>query len=141
MSQHVTVEKAWGAELIVVNRRLTRGAGYCGKRMTLRAGFRCSLHWHHHKDEVFFVERGRMLVELSQAGIGHLVAHGVIPEYETRVVGPGESVLVPPGTIHRFTGLEDVVFFEFSSPDDPADSFRLEPSGAAPQVVRSEGSP
>lgn len=141
MSAHVVVEKAWGAELIVVNRILGRGAGYCGKRMTLRAGFRCSLHWHHRKDEVFFVESGRMLVELSQPGVGHLVAHGVTPTYETRVVGPGESVLVTPGTIHRFTGLEDVVFFEFSSPDDPADSFRLEPSGPAPSVVRSEGSP
>lgn len=132
MTNHVRVEKAWGEELIVVNRRLGSHGGYCGKRMTLRQGMRCSLHWHFDKDEVFFVESGRMLVELSQPGIGPLLAHGHTAVYETRVVEPGGSVWVPPRTVHRFTGIDDVVFFEFSSPDSPEDSYRIEPSGVAP---------
>lgn len=126
------VGKAWGNETIVVNRRLGKAGGYCGKRMYLLEGMRCSLHWHHRKDEVFFVESGAMLVELSEPGIGHLLDAGYVPKYERRILGPGDSVEVRPGTIHRFTGLAPTVFFEFSTPDDPADSFRLEPSGPAP---------
>lgn len=127
------VPKAWGEERIVVNRLIGRGeAGYCGKIMRLRQGWRCSLHWHARKDEVFHVVSGRMLVELSEPGIAHLIGHGYVPRYTQRIVGPGESVLVSPCTVHRFTGIEDCTFIEFSTPDDPADSHRIETSGRAP---------
>lgn len=125
------VEKAWGHELIIANRTLGRG-GYCGKRMFLRRGYRCSLHWHNRKDEVFFVESGRMMLELSDQADGRLLEHGIRPTYSRRELLPGDTVLILPGRIHRFTGLADTVFFEFSTPDDPEDSHRIEPSGPTP---------
>lgn len=139
MNSPEVVAKQWGEERIVVNRRLGKGEeGYCGKIMVLRDGMRCSLHWHRRKDEVFHVLSGRMIVELSEPGVAHLLEHGIELRTSRCVVGPGESVLVPPCTVHRFTGLGDCTFVEFSTPDDPSDSHRLEPSGPAPRVVRSE---
>jgi hypothetical protein len=41
--------KVWGYEQTIVN------GAYCGKRMFLREGFRCSIHHHRLKDETFYV--------------------------------------------------------------------------------------
>ena len=40
------------------------------------------------------------------------------------MLGPGDRFRVFPGTWHRFTGLEDTVFFEFGSAHDDGDSYR-----------------
>lgn len=130
---HPVTEKVWGSETLIANR------DFCGKVMTLRKGMRCSLHYHRVKDETFLVTRGLVMVELGVPD--HAVAeevlwrrHGGDPAYHTKVVilRPGESIDVPPHTLHRFTGHEDSEFIEFSTHDDPADSIRLEPSGPAP---------
>ncbi len=98
------VEKAWGEEHWIVNR------AYCGKKMILRKGFRCSLHAHREKDEVFYVTRGRVLLELGDG---------------ERVMEPGDHHHVPVGVEHRFWGLEDSEIFEFSSHHEDDDSYRV----------------
>lgn len=98
------VTKVWGEEHWIVNR------AYCGKKMLLRKGFRCSLHLHKEKDEVFYVASGRILLELGDG---------------ERVMGPGDHHHIPQGVEHRFWGLEDAEIFEFSSHHEDDDSYRV----------------
>lgn len=98
------VPKVWGEEHWIVNR------DYCGKKMILRKGFRCSLHLHKDKDEVFYVQSGRIFLEL---GDGY------------RVMGAGDHQHVPRGVEHRFWGLEDAEIFEFSTHHEDDDSYRV----------------
>lgn len=103
------VEKIWGEEHWIVNRE------YCGKKLILRQGFRCSMHYHAKKDEVFYLITGRVLLECDG---------------EARVLEPGDHHHVEPGMPHRFWGLEDSEIIEFSTHHEDEDSFRLETSGA-----------
>lgn len=103
------VPKAWGEEHWIVNERL-----YCGKKMVLRKGQQSSLHYHRLKDETFYVLNGRIRLEL---------------ENETTILEPGAVVRIHPHMTHRFGGLEDSVFFEFSTGHSDEDVYRLEPSG------------
>ena len=99
------VPKVWGEEHWIVNRE------YCGKKLVLKKGYRCSLHLHKDKDEVFYLVSGRVYLELGDAA---------------RVMEPGDHQHVPPGVEHRFWGLEDSEIFEFSSHHEDADSYRVE---------------
>jgi len=108
MQQIKTVPKEWGEERWIVNR------DYCGKLLILRKGFRCSLHHHKLKDETFYVAKGRVLMECGPKKV---------------VMRPGDSILIEPGTKHRFTGLEDSEIFEFSTHHEDSDSYRDELSG------------
>lgn len=108
MQEIKVVPKVWGEERWIVNR------DYCGKLLILKKGFRCSIHYHKAKDETFYVNKGRVLLELD----GNKV-----------IMKPGQAQLVKPSQKHRFTGLEDSEIIEFSSHHDDSDSFRDEPSG------------
>jgi D-lyxose ketol-isomerase len=92
------IPKVWGEEHWIVNRQ------YCGKKLVLRKGFRCSLHFHKQKDEVFYVISGRVLLEHGDG--------------------------IAPGVVHRFWGLEDAEIIEFSTHHEDEDSYRIETSGA-----------
>lgn len=102
------VPKEWGEEQWIVNKE------YCGKRLLLKKNRRCSMHFHKTKDEVFYLEKGKVLLEMDGQ------------EY---VLAPGEFVHVRAGCKHRFTGIEDSVIFEFSTTHDEEDSYRSEYSG------------
>ena len=119
------VEKAWGREIVIVNT-----PEYAGKVMVLKAGFRCSMHYHREKSETFLVTAGRVRLELGPRGQAEYLRNSV--RIERTVLLPGHSVDVPRLTLHRFTGLEDSEFVEFSTHDDPEDSYRSEPSGPVP---------
>jgi quercetin dioxygenase-like cupin family protein len=108
------VRKEWGEEHWIVNRE------YCGKKLLLKKGFRCSIHQHPVKDETFHVESG--LVWLEVAGEG-------------RFLRPGDSFHLPPRTPHRFSGIEDSVIYEFSTHHEDEDCQRDEPSGPIPDDV------
>ena len=98
------VSKAWGEEHWIVNR------SYCGKRMLLRRGFRCSLHFHKKKDEVFFVTRGCVYLELGDG---------------ERLMRAGDHHHIPAGVEHRFWGVEDSEIIEFSTHHEDEDSYRI----------------
>ncbi|MCA9316167.1 MAG: cupin domain-containing protein [Planctomycetes bacterium] len=98
------VPKAWGEEHWIVNRE------YCGKKMILKQGYRCSMHFHKDKDEVFYVVSGRILLELGDGG---------------RVMGPGDHHHIPVGVEHRFWGIEDAEIMEFSTHHRDEDSYRV----------------
>lgn len=99
------VQKVWGEEKWVVNR------DYCGKLLRVMKGFRCSLHHHKNKDETFYINEGRVLLELGEEGM---------------VMNKGDAILVKPNQDHRFTGLTDAEIIEFSTHHDDSDSYRQE---------------
>jgi mannose-6-phosphate isomerase len=107
-TQTHVVPKSWGEEHWIVNKE------YCGKKLIIKKGHRCSLHYHKQKDEVFYVTSGRMLLELAG---------------EEMVLEPGDHRHVAPGTLHRMTGLTDVELIEFSTHHEDADSYRVEVGG------------
>ena len=105
------VEKVWGEEHWIVNRE------YCGKKLLLKKGFRCSIHQHPIKDETFFLESGLVYLEV---------------EGEGRFLRPGDTVHLPPCTPHRFSGIEESVILEFSTRHEDEDCVRDAPSGPIP---------
>jgi quercetin dioxygenase-like cupin family protein len=109
--------KVWGEEHWIVNE------AYCGKKLVIEKGASCSLHYHKLKDETFYVLSGLVRMDL-----------GTEQWDEVRTLRPGDSVRVKPWTIHRFTGLEPSEVIEFSTHHEDSDSYRLEPSKAAPRA-------
>lgn len=99
-----TVPKVWGEEHWIVNRE------YCGKKLILKRGFRCSMHQHQNKDEVFYVISGKVFLELGN---------------QERVMVPGDHQHVPQGVPHRFWGVEDAEIIEFSTHHEDEDSYRV----------------
>lgn len=108
MTQHQEVKKVWGKEIWIANR------DYCGKRLILNKGFRCSMHYHKNKDETFYILKGKVLMEIDN---------------KKQIMLPGDSVLITPNTKHRFTGLEPSEIIEFSTHHEDSDSYRDEVSG------------
>lgn len=106
------VPKGWGGEYWIHNDEL-----YCGKKLVLLAGKRCSLHFHKLKTETFYVQSGRLKMELRHPD----------GREEELILGAGDALHLPPGTIHRFTGIEDSEIFEFSTQHFDEDSIRIEP--------------
>jgi quercetin dioxygenase-like cupin family protein len=102
------VPKEWGEEHWIVN------GEYCGKKLVLRKGWRCSLHYHRVKDEVFYLIAGRVLLEVDGA---------------EHVMVPGDHHRIAPTTVHRFSGIEDSEIIEFSTHHEDEDSYRIEKSG------------
>jgi len=108
MTNHKTVKKEWGSEEWIVNR------DYCGKKLILNKGFRCSMHYHKNKDETFYILSGKVLLEIGT---------------QKNILHPGHSILIKPGQKHRFTGLEQSEIMEFSTHHEDSDSYRDELSG------------
>lgn len=104
-------EKEWGREEWIVN---LEGAGYCSKKLVLNKGYQCSIHYHKEKDEVFYINKGYVLINIDGK------------EY---VMKPGARIRIEPGTKHRFIGLTDAEIFETSTYHREEDSYRDEPSG------------
>lgn len=98
------VPKPWGEE-----RWLAHTDRYAGKILVLKKGHRLSLQYHERKHEVQYVDSGRIKYTL-----GSVDRPG---EYREVIVGPGTTVLLPPGAIHRMEALEDSRFFEVSTPE------------------------
>ncbi|MBI2565121.1 cupin domain-containing protein [Candidatus Woesearchaeota archaeon] len=99
-------KKAWGYEDWIVN---NKQQGYCGKLLSLNEGYQCSLHMHEIKSEVFYVNKGLVLIQAYN---------------EEKVMWPGESLEIVPGTWHRFIGLTNAEIMEFSSHHEEKDSHR-----------------
>lgn len=88
---------------------------YCGKTLYIRAGHALSLQLHEHKDETIAVHTGHLQLEIgsSTANLDHIELH------------PGDTVHIPPGTVHRMTAIEDTIVMEAST-TELDDVIRLE---------------
>jgi mannose-6-phosphate isomerase-like protein (cupin superfamily) len=72
------VDKGWGWERWIVNKE-----EYCGKLLYFNAGKKCS--WHHHKikDEVFYLQSGKMTVYYSD--------NDDLEKAEQKILNPGDN--------------------------------------------------
>ena len=107
------VPKGWGFEKWIVN-----SEKYCGKLLYFVKGRRCSWHYHKIKDEVFYVQSGKILVKFSE--------EDEINKSLDVILYPGDSFHVPTGLRHQMLALEDTELFEFSTQHFDEDSYRVQ---------------
>lgn len=106
------VPKGWGFEKWIAN-----SSEYCGKLLYFVRGKRCSWHYHKLKDEVFYIQTGKVLVKFGETD-----DIDVAKEIE---LGPGERFHVTRGLRHQVIALEDTELFEFSTEHFDSDSYRV----------------
>lgn len=106
------VSKSWGWEDWLANSEL-----YCGKRLFVKKGKKCSWHYHQKKDETFSVISGRVHLFYSEDDDINSACEIILT--------PGDAFHVPPGLRHQFKGLADSELVEFSTQHFDDDTVRL----------------
>jgi mannose-6-phosphate isomerase-like protein (cupin superfamily) len=113
------VPKGWGEERWLHNDGL-----YCGKILVVRQGKHCSLHYHQQKTETFYIQKGRVRMELTDLPSARREPPLIQEVHELK---EGDCILLTPGLVHRFTGLdEENLIFEFSTQHFDEDSLRIQ---------------
>ena len=106
------VKKGWGYEKWIVNK-----SEYCGKLLFFKKNKKCSWHYHKVKDEVFYLQSGKMIVRYGTDDN---------PEFAQEILlEPGQNFYVPVGLRHQMCALEDSELFEFSTQHFDEDSYRV----------------
>jgi oxalate decarboxylase/phosphoglucose isomerase-like protein (cupin superfamily) len=107
-------DKPWGHELIFA---VVPGK-YVGKVIRVNAGHSLSLQYHREKEETISMLDGRAKVLYGPAA----------DQLTEQEFGPGDTIHLPPGVLHRITAVTDVTFVESStaSPGWREDVVRLE---------------
>ena len=106
------VNKGWGYEKWIVNK-----PEYCGKLLFFKKGKRCSWHYHKTKDEVFYIQSGKILVKYSD--------NDDLDNAKEIVLLKGDNFHVYTGLRHQMIALEDTELFEFSTQHFDEDSYRI----------------
>ena len=106
------VDKGWGWERWIVNNE-----EYCGKLLFFNNGKRCSWHYHILKDEVFYLQSGKMMIYYSN--------EDDITNAKQLILNPGENFHVYRGLRHQMVALQDSELFEFSTQHFDSDSHRI----------------
>lgn len=106
------VPKGWGYEKWIVN-----NDRYCGKLLFFNKGKKCSWHYHKIKDEVFYIQSGKIRVLYS-------MSDDIYAAQET-ILNPGDNFHVYTGLRHQMIALEDTELFEFSTQHFDSDSYRI----------------
>jgi quercetin dioxygenase-like cupin family protein len=113
LSNHIKmVPKGWGFEKWIVNNE-----EYCGKLLYLVKGKKCSWHYHILKDEVFYVQSGRILLFYSE--------EDNIEKANKIILEKGDRFHIHRGLRHRMYALLDSEVFEFSTQHFDSDSHRI----------------
>lgn len=94
--------KPWGWELLYA---LTED--YAGKVIFVKKGHRLSLQYHRRKEETMYLFSGNVVFETGESP----------SELKQHVIHPGQSLHLPPGTLHRVKANEDSVILEVSTPE------------------------
>jgi quercetin dioxygenase-like cupin family protein len=106
------VSKGWGFEKWIVNCK-----EYCGKLLYFVKDKRCSWHYHKLKDEVFYVQSGKLLVKFSE--------QDNLDKADNIILCSGDNFHVYRGLRHQMIALEDTELFEFSTQHFDEDSYRI----------------
>lgn len=107
----IFVEKGWGFEEWLHN------SVYCGKLLFFRAGKRCSYHYHLIKDEVLYLQSGRILMRYGN--------HDDLEKADSILLTPGMAFHVVPGMRHQMITDDDSLIFEMSTHHEDSDSIRV----------------
>ena len=105
------VDKVWGREEWLVN-----NDDFCGKKLIFNEGTKLSLHMHHEKHELFYLESGKLIFRY------HDYNEVLLKE---RLMLPGDMVYIPQCNFHSVEALVDSVIIEISSHHEDSDSYRL----------------
>jgi len=105
-------KKGWGYEKWIVNKEQ-----YCGKLLFFNKNKKCSWHFHNIKDEVFYLQSGKILVKYSESND--------IENANEITLNQGDSFHVYVGLRHQMVALEDSELFEFSTQHFEQDSVRI----------------
>ena len=106
------VKKGWGHELWIVNK-----PEYCGKLLYFNEGKQCSWHYHKIKDEVFYLQSGKLLVKYSD--------DDNLDEAKEKILEAGQNFHVYTRLRHQMIALENTELFEFSTQHFDEDSYRI----------------
>lgn len=106
------VPKGWGYEKWIVNCE-----EYCGKLLFISKGKKCSWHYHNLKDEVFYIQKGKIIVYYSESDD--------IETSNKKILEDGDKFHVYRGLRHRMEALLDTELFEFSTQHFDEDSNRI----------------
>ena len=106
------VPKGWGFEKWIVN-----NDEYCGKLLYFIKGKRCSWHYHILKDEVFYIQSGKIKVSFS--------TEDDLEQATSVILEKGDNFHVFRGLRHQMLALEDTELFEFSTTHYDEDSIRI----------------
>ena len=106
------VPKGWGFEKWIVNCE-----EYCGKLLYFVKGKRCSWHYHVLKDEVFYIQSGKVLLKYADSDD--------INSAKEVELGTGDKFHIYRGLRHQMIALEDTELFEFSTQHFDTDSYRV----------------
>ena len=106
------VKKGWGYEKWIVNCEK-----YCGKLLYFKSGKRCSWHYHKIKDEVFYLQSGKIMVYYSD--------QDDIAKAKQKILLPGDNFHVYVGLRHQMVAFEGSELFEFSTEHFDSDSYRV----------------
>ena len=103
-------EKCWGKVWHIFS-----FADAAVSHLQVNAGFRCSMHSHKERVNMFAVISGKLLIE-EWGGAG---------KYQATELGPGETYTVPVDVVHRFEVLESGEVIEVYWPAHEDDIVRL----------------
>ena len=106
------VSKGWGYEKWIVNK-----PEYCGKLLFIEKGKQCSWHFHKLKDEVFYLQSGKLLIRYGESDD--------VDKANELILEPGQNFYVYIGLRHQMHALEDSELFEFSTQHFDSDSHRI----------------
>ena len=106
------VPKGWGFEKWIVNKEQ-----YCGKLLYFAKNKRCSWHYHKIKDEVFYIQSGKIMVKYSR--------DDDLKNAKEIILERGDNFHVYTGLRHQMLALEDTELFEFSTKHFDEDSCRI----------------
>lgn len=110
---HKIVPKGWGYEKCITN-----SEKYCGKLLKIVKGKKLSWHYHKLKDEVMYVQSGRIVIYFGE--------DSDMNNANIAILDTGDSFHIPVGLIHRITAIQDSEVFEFSTQHFDEDSYRIE---------------
>lgn len=113
--------KGWGSEDIWAT-----NDKYCGKMMHFNEGARFSMHFHHEKDETWYVIEGRFIVKYIDT------KDASIHEKQLSV---GDVWHNPPLMPHQLICLEEGTICEVSTPDSVEDNYRVMPGDSQKSVT------
>jgi mannose-6-phosphate isomerase-like protein (cupin superfamily) len=119
------VEKGWGSEVIFATTDK-----YCGKLLNFNTGAKFSMHFHHEKDESWYVLTGKFIVKVIDTN--NASQHDILLE-------PGNTWHNKPLLPHQVICLEEGTIIEVSTPDSVEDNYRVLPGDSQNENI-SNGS-
>tara|TARA_Y100000389_G_scaffold205116_1_gene263437 strand:+ start:19393 stop:19830 length:438 start_codon:yes stop_codon:yes gene_type:complete len=123
------VDKGWGYEIIWATNDL-----YCGKIMVFeKVGSKFSMHFHKEKDETWFVNNGRFLLNYIDT---------TTAEYKSQELTEGMTWRNPPLMPHQLVCMEPgSSVTEVSTPDSVEDNYRIAPGDSQKSKPQMETAP